>query len=512
MIKIYDEESGQINAEKPQDANLIVIFGASGDLTKRLLMPAIYNLQFHNALPDKFAILGLAKDQMDDQSFKEKMAKDLQEYGKRKFDQEVYDKLSANLYYETSDFDDKELYEKIKKQISDFDQKMGETVTVTYYLAISPAIFKMVANHLGESGLSKMENRKTRLILEKPFGRDLNSAIDLNAALHCHWDESQIWRIDHYLGKETVQNLLAFRFGNGIFEPLWNRNYIDHIQITVAEEVGVEKRGSYYDTAGALRDMFQNHILQVLSYLCMEPPGSFDAENIRNSKIMVLESITPMGEDEVKSNVVRGQYGAGKIKDEDKIAYRDEQDVDKNSNTETFVAFKLFVDNWRWAGVPFYIRTGKHLKEKVGKIIINFKKAPKKLFKIAKTDEVLANELRFYLQPKQAISLLLKAKIPGSKMSLQPVKMHFDYAESFDSQEGGTSTGYEILIYDALMNDPTLFSRSDLVERSWEITQPILDYWAKNAPTDFPNYPSGSWGPEAASNLIDKEHGTWRDS
>ncbi len=511
MIKKYNEETQESNVEKPEGPHLIVLFGASGDLTKRHLMPAIYNLAFHEALPDKFAILGLAKDQMDDNSFREKIGKDLQEFSKRKFDSSLYEKLSSCLHYITADFDKKELYEELKKKIEEFDKEMGGKVTITYYLAISPAIFKMVSGHLGESGLSKMEDRKIRLILEKPFGRDLESAKDLNTELHKHWEETQIWRIDHYLGKETVQNLLAFRFGNGIFEPLWNRNYIDHVQITVAEEVGVEKRGDYYDKAGALRDMFQNHILQVLSYLCMEAPGSFDADAIRNAKISVLDSIMPMKPEEVEKNTVRGQYGSGKIKDKEKKAYREEDNVDKNSNTETFAAFKIYVDNWRWAGVPFYIRTGKHLKEKIGKVIIHFKKAPKKLFNIPKTDEVLANELRFYLQPKQAIVLLLKAKIPGTKMSLQPVKMHFDYAESFDTQEGGTSTGYEVLIYDALMDDPTLFSRSDLVERSWEITEPILKTWEKTSPSNFPNYESGSWGPKEAYELIEQDGHQWRD-
>lgn len=511
MIKKYQEESQNVEVEKPSEPHLMVLFGASGDLTKRLLMPAVYNLAFHDALPEHFSILGLAKDQMDDQSFRDKIAKDLQEFGKRKFDPELYKKLSDSFQYRCVDFDQNELYENLKKEIEAFDQKCGSKATVIFYLAISPAIFEMVSHHLGEAGLSKLEGRKTRLILEKPFGRDLKSAIDLNASLHKHWEESQIWRIDHYLGKETVQNLLAFRFGNGIFEPVWNRNFIDHVQITVAEEVGVEKRGDYYDKAGALRDMFQNHILQVMSYLCMEAPGSFEADVIRNAKISVLDSIRPMKEEEVKKYVIRGQYGKGKIKDQDKKAYREEEDVDPKSNTETFVGCKIFVDNWRWAGVPFYIRTGKHLKEKVGKVIIHFKKAPKKLFNIPKTDEVLSNELRFYLQPNQAISLLLKAKIPGTKMSLQPVKMHFDYAESFDTQEGGTSTGYEVLLYDAMMDDPTLFSRSDLVERAWEITQPILDLWAKEEPTDFPNYESGSWGPKAAYDLIENDQHYWRD-
>lgn len=511
MIRKYREDTQSVHVEKPKDPQIIVLFGASGDLTKRLLMPAIYNLCFHEALPDKFAILGLSKDEMDDEGFRQKIAKDLQEFGKRKFDENLYKKLSPSLYYTSGNFDDPKLYEEIKKKIESMDSEMGGKATITFYFAISPAIFQMVSTHLGEAGLSKMEGRKTRLILEKPFGRDLKSAKELNTSLHQHWEESQIWRIDHYLGKETVQNLLAFRFGNGIFEPLWNRKYIDHVQITVAESVGVEKRGDYYDKSGALRDMFQNHILQVLSYLCMEAPGSFEAEVIRNCKISVLDSIVPMTEEQVKAQTVRGQYGKGKVGDKEAVAYRDEPDVDKNSNTETFAAFKIFIDNWRWAGVPFYIRTGKHLKEKMGKVIVHFKKAPKKLFDIPKTDEVLANELRFYLQPKQAISLLLKAKIPGTKMSLQPVKMHFDYSESFDSEEGGTSTGYEILVYDAMMDDPTLFSRSDLVERAWEITEPILDYWSKTKPENFPNYESGTWGPKESYDLIEKDGHQWRD-
>ncbi len=277
----------------------------------------------------------------------------MQEFGKRKFDPKLYEKLSPSLSYQTADFDNPQLYQDLKVKIEEYDKKMGAKVTVTFYLAVSPVIFKMVSDHIGEAGLSKLDGRTSRVILEKPFGRDLKSALDLNESLHKHWDESQIWRIDHYLGKETVQNLLAFRFGNGIFEPVWNRNYIDHVQITVAEEVGVEKRGDYYDKAGALRDMFQNHILQVMSYLCMEPPSSFEADEIRNSKISVLEAISPMTEEEVKENTVRGQYGPGKIKDQDKKAYRDEENVDKESNTETFCAFKILVDNWRWAGVPF---------------------------------------------------------------------------------------------------------------------------------------------------------------
>lgn len=474
-------------------------------------MPAFYNLAFHKALPEKFAIIGLSKDQMDDQSFKEKLAKDLQEFGKRTFDPTLFGTLSANFRYMSGDFNNNQTYEELKKKIEEIDQIFGCKATITFYFAISPAIFEMVSNHLGEAGLAKMEDRKTRLIIEKPFGRDLQSALNLNTCLHKYWDESQVWRIDHYLGKETVQNLLAFRFGNCIFEPIWNRNYIQHIQITVAEEVGVEKRGDYYDKSGALRDMFQNHIMQILSYLCMEAPSSFEAETIRNCKVEVLKSINPMTEEEVKKYVVRGQYGSGEVNGKKTLNYRDEENVDKKSNTETFIAVRLTIDNWRWSGVPIYIRTGKHLKEKMAKIIVHFKRAPKRLFSIVETEEVHANELRFYLQPKQAISLILKAKVPGSKMALKPVRMFFDYQENFQEKEGNVSTGYEILLYDAMMDDPTLFSRADLIEQAWKIAQPILDYWGKNPPQDFPNYSAGSWGPDDSKKLIESEVHHWRD-
>ena len=313
------------------------------------------------------------------------------------------------------------------------------------------------------------------------------------------------------LEKETVQNLLAFRFGNGIFEPIWNHNYIQHIQITIAEEVGVEKRGDYYDKAGALRDMFQNHILQVLSYLCMEAPSSFDAETIRNCKVEAIKAINIMTEEDVKKYVVRGQYGPGEVQSKKTLPYREEENVDPKSNTETFAAMKLYIDNWRWSGVPIYVRTGKHLKEKTAKIIVHFKRAPKKLFNIVETEEVHANELRFFLQPKQAIALILKTKVPGSKMSLKPVKMSFDYKENFDTNNGAVTTGYEILLYDILMNDPTLFSRADLIEHAWKVTQPILDHWKKTPPEDFPNYTSGSWGPDAAYKLIEEYGHYWRD-
>lgn len=506
-----NSKTEKVSIEKPSDPSIFVIFGASGDLTKRLLIPSIYNIAAYNALPEKFAVIGLAKDEMNDQSFKDKVAQDLKEFGKRQFEESLFNTMSQNFYYMTADFANQSVYTQIKEKIEQIDKLWSCKASVTFYLAVSPAIFEMVTNHLAEAGFAKMDGRITRIILEKPFGHDYQSAVALNESLHKHWDESQIWRIDHYLGKETVQNLLAFRFGNGIFEPIWNRNYVQHVQITVAEEVGVELRGEYYDKSGALRDMFQNHILQVLSYLCMEAPSSFSAETIRNCKVEVLKSITPMSEEEVKKYAVRGQYNTGEVQGKKTVAYREEAHVDKNSSTETFIALKLFVDNWRWSGVPFYVRTGKHLKEKTAKIIVHFKRAPKKLFTFIESDEVHSNELRFYLQPKQAISLILKAKVPGSRMMLKPVNMFFDFQESFDAKEAGAATGYEVLIYDIFKNDPTLFSRSDLIEQAWRITEPVLSYWAKEPPHDFPNYTAGSWGPDASTRLIEDDGHHWRD-
>ncbi len=492
---------------RPEGPCIIVIFGASGDLTKRLLMPAIYNLFTHEALPEQYFIIGTSMDKMDTSSFRKKIGDNLNEYGTQEFDSHAYSEFSKNLFYYTSKFDEKSCYDNLKKKIDEIDKQNNCKSKLLFYLAISPAIFELVSDNLSDNGFSKMEDRNPKLILEKPFGRNLDSALKLNAALHNNWEEKQIWRIDHYLGKETVQNILAFRFGNGIFEPLWNRNYIDHVQITVAETVGVEKRGSYYDHAGALRDMIQNHLLQVVSYIAMEPPNAFNAETIRNAKIEVLNAIKIMTPEEVFQNTVRGQYGPGKIGKENKVAYRDADDVDKQSITETFVAAKLNIDNWRWSGVPFFLRTGKHLSKRYAEVVINFKKAPKQLFATSKSKEIYTNELRFLLQPKQAIELVLKAKVPGEKMTLQPVKMHFDYKEAFHTERG---TGYEVLLYDCLVDDPTLFSRSDLVEQAWKIAQPMLDIWSSLPPGDFPNYASGSWGPDAANDLIQREGREWR--
>jgi glucose-6-phosphate 1-dehydrogenase len=496
-----------VNPKKPKDATIFTIFGASGDLTKRLLMPAIFNLFVHDALPDKFFILGLSNAEYNDDSFREYIKDQLKEFGTQEFDEEKFEAFRNKIFYSKSDFDDPHCYQTLKEMIDKIDKENQIRAKLIFYLAISPSIFKMVSNHLGESGFSKMEGRNAKLILEKPFGRDLKTALDLNQSLHNHWEENQVWRIDHYLGKETVQNLLAFRFGNGIFEPLWNRNYIDHVQITVGEEVGVEKRGSYYDHAGALRDMVQNHLFQVLSYVAMEAPNSFEAETIRNAKVAVMQAITPFSHSRVISDTVRGQYGAGKINNREVIGYRQEPDVDPHSTTETFAALKLSIDNWRWAGVPFYLRTGKRLARRYAEVTINFKRAPKKLFQLAPTNETVSNELRFFLQPHQGIELLLKAKVPGRRMTLQPVKMDFDYEEAFHTSKG---TGYEVLIYDCLFDDPMLFSRADLIEKNWKTAQPILDVWSSLPPDTFPNYEAGSWGPKEASALIERDGRKWR--
>lgn len=492
---------------KPKDPAILVIFGAMGDLTKRLLMPAVYNLHAHEALPKEFSIIGISKDNSDSGAFREKIAADLKQYGTQEFDRKKFDSMADNLYYFSANFENPECYQTLQKQIEEIEKKFSKKANLLFYLAVSPKIFGMISDKLGENHFHDMPDRSTKIILEKPFGHSLESAINLDTQLHQYWSEKQIWRIDHYLGKETVQNLLAFRFGNGIFEPLWNRNYIDHIQITVAEEVGVEKRGSYFDHAGTLRDMVQNHLLQVVSYIAMEPPSSFRAETIRNAKVEVLNALQPMTPEEVLRNTVRGQYDKGEIRGHPVIAYRDEADVDPKSTTETFVALKLQIDNWRWAGVPFYLRTGKHLPKRYAEIVITFKKAPKKLFPTAILDELVSNELIFYLQPKQGIELLLKAKVPGREMLLKPVTMHFDYEESFHTERG---TGYEVLLYDCLLNDPTLFSRSDLVERAWEIAQPIIDVWSSLPPRNFPNYLSGTWGPKEAGELIKKDGRQWR--
>ncbi len=497
------------NHVKTGDPCVMVIFGASGDLTKRLLMPALYNLACDGLLPKRFALVGVAIDALTTEQFREKMSTDIREFSTRKqFDDDVWCDFVRCLHYTGGQFDDPKTFERLNEVVTHLDGEWQTGGNVLYYLAVPPPLFAPIADQLARAGATRGERGWRRLIVEKPFGRDLASAVALSRELLLHWREDQIYRIDHYLGKETVQNLLAFRFSNGMFEPLWNKSHIDHIQLTVAETVGVERRGRYYDGAGVLRDMIQNHMFQMLAYLCMEPPTSFKPESIRNEKAKVLDAVRIMRPDEVLTHTVRGQYGPGKKPDgTPAVGYRQEPDVASSSRTETFAALKLFIDNWRWEGVPIYLRSGKALWRRGTEILVQFKKAPEVIFRDTPAVERLeSNQLIFHIQPDQEIEVRFQAKRPGPAMNLQKVNMRFDYREAF---EAARATGYEVLLYHCMLGDAMLFSRTDLVESAWRIAQPILDAWAETPADDFPNYPAGSWGPKTAFDLIERDGRKW---
>jgi glucose-6-phosphate 1-dehydrogenase len=488
---------------------LIVLFGASGDLTKRLLMPAFYNLASDKLLPKKFAIAGIALDEMSTDDFRARMTTDIKQFSTRKtFDEKVWNDFVGQLYYTYGNFAEPATYKRLSELIHKLEEQYQTGGNIIFYLAVPPAIFGMISDQLSNVGFVHREKGWTRIIVEKPFGTDLSSAIKLNREILKHWAEDQIYRIDHYLGKETVQNLLTFRFSNGIFEPLWNKNHIDHIQFAVSETVGVEGRGKYYDKSGVLRDMIQNHMFQMLAYLCMEPPASFKAEAVRNEKSKVLDAVRVMTPEEVRRDTVRGQYGPGKKADgSPTVGYREEPDVDPRSNTETFAAMKLLIDNWRWDGVPIYLRSGKALWKRGTEIIVQFKKAPEVIFRDTPAAGVLANnQLLFHIQPDQGIEFRFHAKTPGPSMALQKVNMRFDYRESFEASRG---TGYEVLLFNCMIGDATLFSRTDLVETAWRIAQPMLDTWNNEPAKDYPNYPAGTWGPKTAFDLIERDGRRW---
>ncbi len=499
-------------ATPPADSCVLVIFGASGDLTRRLLLPALYNLACDGLLPQHFAIVGIALDALSSDEFRARMLAAIQKFNTRRtFDVGTWEKFVARLHYVPGDFADLEAYRRLAGLIAEVDSRHHAGGNVLFYLATPPAVFGLISGQLDRAGLKERGRGWTRIIVEKPFGHDLPSAIELNRALLTHWSEEQVYRIDHYLGKETVQNLLAFRFANGIFEPLWNKNHVDHVQFTVAETVGVETRGGYYDQTGVLRDMVQNHMFQMLAYLCMEPPSSFRASAIRNEKAKLLEAVRILRPAEVAENAVRGQYGPGKKSDGTPAAgYRQEPGVAPASSTETFAAVRLFIDNWRWEGVPIYLRSGKSLWKRGTEIVVQFRRAPEVIFRDTPAAERLgANKLIFHIQPDQGIEFRLHAKSPGLAMALQKVNMRFDYGEAFEAPRG---TGYEVLLYHCMVGDATLFSRTDLVESAWRIAQPILDAWAiAPPPEDFPNYPAGSWGPRAAFDLMARDGRRWEE-
>jgi glucose-6-phosphate 1-dehydrogenase len=494
---------------RPGDPCILVIFGASGDLTKRLLAPALYNLLCDELLSERFAVVGTSMADFTTESFREKLTADVQTFCTRKdFNRSLWDGLARRTYYLPGRFDDLSAYERLGELCKKLDEEYQTGANILFYLATPPSFFGVIGENLGKAGLAQVPAGWRRLVVEKPFGHDLPSAVELNRVLLRHFSESQIFRMDHYLGKETVQNLLAFRFSNGMFEPLWNKQHVDHIQFTVAESVGVEERGGYYDTAGALRDVIQNHMFQMLAYLCMEPPSSFRADSVRNEKAKVLDAVRIMTPAEVLQNTVRGQYGPGRKPNGAVVpGYRQEKNVDPNSTTETFAALKLFIDNWRWEGVPIFLRSGKSLWKRGTEILVQFKKAPEVIFRdTPEIDHLENNQLIFHVQPDQGIEVRFQAKHPGPAMSLQKVNMRFDYQESFEASRG---TGYEVLLYRCTLGDTTLFARNDLVEAAWRIAQPIMDTWANNPPTDFPNYNAGSWGPKASFHLIERDGRKW---
>jgi glucose-6-phosphate 1-dehydrogenase len=488
---------------------LMVIFGASGDLTKRLLMPALFNLACDGLLSENFAIAGMAMDELSTDDFRARMTADVRQFTTRpSVDAKVWDRFVRRLHYTPGKFDDVQAYRRLADLMAKLEAEFHTAGNVIFYMAVPPVVFGLIADNLDQGGFKKRDKGWTRLIVEKPFGHSLESAKALNRELLARWSEDQIFRIDHYLGKETVQNLLAFRFSNGIFEPLWNRRYVDHIQFSVSETVGVENRGAYYDTAGSLRDVMQNHMFQMLAYLCMEPPSSFRAESVRNEKAKLLEAVRIFKPADVARHAVRGQYGPGRKVDGSPAAgYRQEPGVNPQSHTDTFAALKLWIDNWRWEAVPIYLRTGKALWKRGTEIVVQFKRAPEVVFRGTQAAGLLEpNRLIFYIQPDQGIEMRISAKNPGPVMDLQKVSMRFDYSESFEAARG---TGYEVLLYNCMTGDATLFSRSDLVESAWRIAQPVLDAWAAEAPKDFPNYPAGSWGPKAAFDLLGRDGRCW---
>ncbi|MEX0800266.1 MAG: glucose-6-phosphate dehydrogenase [Dehalococcoidia bacterium] len=498
---------GMRGARTPEPSTL-VIFGASGDLTHRKLVPALYDLAREGLLPGGFSVVGFARRPKTDEQFRDEMREAISRHSRGKpLQPALWEEFASNLYYCQSSFDDPAGYENLARMLEDLDRETGHRNRL-YYLATPPESYATIARRLGEAGLASTQEGWTRIIVEKPFGRDLNSAAELNQVLNAVFDEAQVYRIDHYLGKETVQNLLVFRFANGIFEPIWNRRYVDHVQITVAESIGVEGRGAYYENAGVIRDIVQNHVMQLMSLAAMEPPATFEPNAVRDEKVKVLRALRPIPPQAAADFIVRGQYAPGVISGEKVIGYRQEEDVALDSTTETYLAIKLFIDNWRWAGVPFYIRSGKALPKRVTEIAIVFRQPPLALFPTS-GGRLEPNVLSITIQPDEGISLKFGSKVPGpgSELRIRPVEMEFRYGTSFGV---AAPEAYERLLLDAMLGDATLYTRSDEVEAAWAIIMPVLEGWEEAGVAEVAAYEAGTWGPPEADDFIERDGRKWR--
>jgi len=477
----------------------LVVFGASGDLTQRKILPALYSLAFRHLLPRNFGVVGVARTEETDEAFSERMKAAVQEHGRDPFRDDIWETLAEGMRYIAMDFDDEAGWNKVSKTLADLDKNLGTAGNRVYYFAVPPSAIGTLVENIGKR---RSKDGWDRLVIEKPFGHDLASAQELNGLLSKEFDESEVFRIDHYLGKETVQNMLALRFANGIFEPVWNRQFIDHVQITVAESIGIENRAGYYEQAGVIRDIFQNHLLQLVALTAMEPPIDFSAESVRNEKVKVLRSLHTPG----PKHIVRGQYGRGWVEGEEVPGYREEEGVASDSTTDTFIAAKLFVDNWRWADTPFYVRAGKRLARRETTIAIQFQRAPHPPFEAIAGEGLRPNVLVVHVQPDEGVSLSIGAKVPGGGMTIRPVHMDFLYGGTFRT---GIPEAYERLILDVMLGDATLFTRADEVTEEWSLVDAIVAFWRRDKP-NFPNYEAGTWGPHASDELLERDMRSWR--
>jgi glucose-6-phosphate 1-dehydrogenase len=485
---------------------IFIIYGATGDLSWRKLAPALYNLFLDGWMPDEFIIIGSGRSELSDDDFRKKLREGIDQFSRSgKTKDEDWTKFSPHLCYKAADVKNHESYGPFREKVQELEKQWNREATVIHYLAVAPQLFPVIAENISKSKLAEQPSC-TRIVIEKPFGNDLESAKALNKLLNGIFEEEQIYRIDHYLGKETVQNIMAFRFANSILEPLWNRNYIEHVQVSVTEQLGVEGRGDYYEGAGALRDMVQNHILQLVCFVAMEPPVNFNADEVRNRKVDVLRAMRKFSPEDVRMNAVRGQYGSGWMEGKEVPGYRQEKNVNPDSNTETFAAIKFFVDNWRWQGVPFYVRTGKRLHQSASVITIQFKDLPHFVFPPEAVESWQQNRLIISIQPDMGIRLQVQAKRPGLEMLLNTVDMVFDYSTTYSSY---TPEAYETLLLDTMIGDQTLFMRADQVEAAWELLMPIVANWTKKKSLNFPNYAADSWGPELAEALIARDGFHW---